>query len=126
MKLTRWRYPVSFLVADEYRECQAFLCETPSSDQRKVESALLNRLRRLADKPHVVESPQYPQNVIAEPAAVPRLFPSADSQGTGGRTGAPALIGPHCLPRRKPLHVLNRVHLGRRFVVADAGDPCEA
>lgn len=41
MKLARRRYRMCFLVADEYRECQTFLCETPSSDQRKVESALL-------------------------------------------------------------------------------------
>lgn len=112
MKLARCRYRVSFLVADEYRECQAFLCEAPSSDQRKAESALLNRQRHLADSLHIVESPQFLQNLIAGPAAVPRVFPSADSQGSGGWTRAPTLIGPHCLPRRKPLYVLNCVHLG--------------
>lgn len=112
MKLARCRYRVCFLVADEYRECQAFLCETPSSDQRKVESALLNRLRRLAGNLHIVESPQFLQNLIAGPAAVPRVFPSADSQGSGRWTRASMPIGPHRLPRRKPLHVLNCVHLG--------------
>jgi hypothetical protein len=65
MKLARRRYRMCFLVADEYRECQTFLCETPSSNQRKAESALLRSPQCTVDR----KAPLLPREVCRRQTA---------------------------------------------------------